>query len=134
MGTLAPAPTRWINLSYSCLRDMRELRRLTIRLARSVFEKWEQRGAWRPTADGTISVILPFGIDTTSGGWTDGNDQRGAADKGFSHPDNKANMVAMWLLAMFDATGDLVYSKRAGEWFRVMQSRGCTSSAMGLIG
>jgi hypothetical protein len=94
-----------------------------IKLARSMFEKWDRRGAWRPTDGGTITVVLPFGINPKTGTWTDGFGERGALDRDFSHPDNKANMVASWLLAMFDATGDSAYRDRAEKWFRIMKSR-----------
>ncbi|MGA3001359.1 MAG: hypothetical protein ABSE20_06520, partial [Acetobacteraceae bacterium] len=39
-------------------------------LARRTFEKWERRGAWRTTDTGMITVVLPYGIDTTTGRWT----------------------------------------------------------------
>ena len=42
---------------------------------------------------------------------------------GFSHQDNKANLIANWLLAMFDATAKPVYRERAEKWFQVMKSR-----------
>jgi hypothetical protein len=94
-----------------------------IKLAQAIFQKWETRGAWRATGAGTISVVLPFGINRNTGTWTDGYAGRNAPGRGFSHPDNKANLVASWLLAMFDATGDGVYRDRADSWFRLMQSR-----------
>jgi len=97
--------------------------RAYIDLARSIFEKWDRRGAWRPSGEGMISVVLPFGIDPKTGGWTAGYADRNSFSIGFSHPNNKANMVATWLLAMFDATGDAVYRDRAEKWFRVMKSR-----------
>jgi len=94
-----------------------------LKLARSIFEKWDKRGAWRPSGEGMISVVLPFGLDPQTGGWTEGYAERTSFGAGFSHPDNKANMVATWLLAMSDATGDAVYRERAEKWFRVMKSR-----------
>ncbi len=94
-----------------------------IKLARSIFEKWDSRGAWRPAGDGIMTIVLPFGIDRKTGTWTDGYKERAAPERGFSHPDNKANMVASWLLAMFDATGDNAYKDRAEKWFRLMKSR-----------
>jgi hypothetical protein len=92
-------------------------------LARRTFEKWDKRGAWRDAGDGTISVVLPFGIDARTGGWTDGERTRDDRHVGFSHPGNKANLVALWLLAMADATGDQVYRDRAAAWFRLMKAR-----------
>ncbi len=95
-----------------------------LQLAEGLFEKWEQRGGWRKTRDGGgISVVLPFGIDGQSAKWTAGYATRNAQGNGFSHPDNKANLVARWLLAMFDATGKPVYKERAQRWFKVMKSR-----------
>lgn len=94
-----------------------------IRVSEMMFEKWDKRGAWRDTEDGgVISVVLPFGIGD-GGRWTDGYDERHSARVGFSHPNNKANLVALWLLAMFDVTQKQVYRERAEKWFRVMKSR-----------
>jgi hypothetical protein len=93
-------------------------------LAGRIYEKWDKRGAWRDTDNGgAISVVLPFGIDQATGKWTAGYDTRNAPGNGFSHPDNKANAVARWLLAMYDATGNQVYRDRAEKWFKLMKSR-----------
>ena len=93
-------------------------------LAARIYEKWDKRGAWRDTdSGGAISVVLPFGIDPATGKWTAGYDTRNASGNGFSHPDNKANAVARWLLAMYDATGNQVYRDRAEKWFKLMKSR-----------
>jgi hypothetical protein len=95
-----------------------------LRLSETIFEKWDVRGAWRATeGGGIISVVLPFGIDERSGQWTDGYATRQAPTVGFSHPNNKANLVALWLLAMSDVTQKQVYKERAEKWFRVMKSR-----------
>ena len=93
------------------------------RLARGMFEKWDRRGVWRGAGDGMISVVLPYGIDRTTGRWTAGERDRNDLHVGFSHPDNKANLVALWLLAMADATGEAAYRDRAAAWFRLMKSR-----------
>jgi hypothetical protein len=95
-----------------------------IKLAEQIYEKWDKRGAWRDTDNGgQISVVLPFGIDMKTNQWTDGYATRNAAGNGFSHPDNKGNAVAGWLLAMYDATGKPVYRDRAEKWFKLMKSR-----------
>ena len=95
-----------------------------IRLSEEIFDKWNSRGAWRETgAGGIISVVLPFGIDRTKGIWTAGYEARNDAAIGFSHPNNKANLIAGWLLAMFDATQKPLYRDRAEKWFQVMKSR-----------
>jgi hypothetical protein len=95
-----------------------------LKLAEQIYRKWDQRGGWRETKDGgCISLVLPFGIDGRSGKWTAGYATRNAPGNGFSHPDNKANLVARWLLAMSDATGKPVYKARAGRWFKLMKSR-----------
>ncbi len=95
-----------------------------LKLAEGIYEKWDRRGGWRETKDGGgISVVLPFGIDAKSGKWTAGYVTRNAPASGFSHPDNKANLVACWLLAMSDATGKPVYRERAERWFKLMKSR-----------
>lgn len=95
-----------------------------IKLAEQVFEKWDKRGAWRETeGGGMITVVLPFGIDPNTGKWTAGYATRNAPGNGFSHPDNKANLCARWLMAMSDVTGEPVYRERAEKWFRLMKSR-----------
>lgn len=95
-----------------------------IQLSEDLFEKWNKRGAWRPTeGGGMITVVLPFGIDEKTGKWTEGYEKRNAPGNGFSHPDNKANATACWLLAMHDATGKPVYREYAEKWFRLMKSR-----------
>jgi hypothetical protein len=94
-----------------------------LKLAETIYEKWDKRNAWRETdGDGLISVVMPFGLDTT-GKWTSGYETRTAPGNAFSHPDNKANAVASWLLAMYDVTGKQVYRDQAEKWFRLMKSR-----------
>ena len=95
-----------------------------IRFAEQSFWKWNSRGAWRVTDNGGIvTVVLPFGIDQKGANWTGEYEKRNTLEVGFSHPDNKANLIAYWLLTMFDATGDRVYRERAEKWFQVMKSR-----------
>lgn len=90
-------------------------------LAGEVFEKWEARGCWREVREGGLWVAPEFGLDGQSGEWTGGYTRRATA--GFSHPANKQNHIARWLLAMADATGKPVYLARAKQWFRLMKSR-----------
>jgi len=92
-----------------------------IRLSEQVFEKWDARGAWREVADGGLWVVPPFGIDRGTGKWTAGYEQRNK--DGFSLPANKQNLIALWLLAMHDATQKQIYRERAEKWWRVMKSR-----------
>jgi hypothetical protein len=94
-----------------------------LELAHRTFEKWDRRGVWRATDIGTISVVLPYGIDTKTEGWTDGERTKADPHVGFSHPDNKANLVALWLLAMSDVTSIPIYRDRAKAWFQIMKSR-----------
>ena len=95
-----------------------------IRFSERIFEKWDTRGGWRETSGGgMITVELPFGINEKTGSWTVEYDSRNAPGRGFSHQDNKANFIAGWLLAMFDATNRPVYKERAEKWFWVMKSR-----------
>ena len=95
-----------------------------IQLSEQIYEKWDQRGGWRETKGGAvISVVLPYGIDGNTGNWTEGFASRNAPGNGFSHPNNKANHVARWLLAMSDVTGKAVYKERAEKWFTLMKSR-----------
>ncbi|HXR07822.1 MAG TPA: twin-arginine translocation signal domain-containing protein [Candidatus Acidoferrum sp.] len=95
-----------------------------LKLSEQIFAKWDQRGAWRDTANGgAISIVLPFGMDAASGKWSEGYAKRLDPATGFSHPDNKANAVALWLLALHDATGKSAYKSRAEKWYRLMKSR-----------
>ena len=73
-----------------------------IRLAEQVFEKWDQRGCWREVKEGGLWVVPPFGIDRQTGKWTEGYARRNT--DGFSLPANKQNFIALWLLAMYEAT------------------------------
>ncbi len=95
-----------------------------LKLAEQCVEKWEKRGGWRETKDGgMISVVLPYGLDAKTGQWLEGYEARNEPGNGFSHPDNKANAVADWLLAMSDVTHQEKYKQRAERWFKVMKSR-----------
>ncbi len=38
-------------------------------------------------------------------------------------PDNKENIIAEWMLAMYDVTHKPIYKERAEKWFQVMRSR-----------
>lgn len=90
-------------------------------LAERVFDKWDSRGCWREVPEGGLWVVPHFGIDATTGQWTEGYARR--AVEGFSNPANKENHIAQWLLAMHDTTGKPVYRERAEKWFRLMRSR-----------
>lgn len=92
-----------------------------LNLAVEIFEKWDARGCWREVKAGGLWVVPMFGIDTQTGGWTDGYTRR--MTDGFSNPDNKQNHIARWLLAMHGSTGKPVYRERAEQWFRLMKSR-----------
>jgi hypothetical protein len=94
-----------------------------IRLAEQEFDKWNSRGAWRETQEGGgIWVVPQFGIDSKNPGqWTHGYDDRKTT--GNSLPDNKENLIALWMLAMYDATHKPIYRERAEKWFKVMRSR-----------
>jgi hypothetical protein len=92
-----------------------------IKLAESTFEKWIARDCWREVKEGGVWVVPTFGIDKQTGQWTEGYARR--ATDGFSNPDNKQNLIALWLLALHDATGKQVYRDHAEKWWRVMKSR-----------
>ena len=95
-----------------------------IELSDEVFRKWDSRGAWRHTDNGgIITIVVPFGIDQHTRTWTSGYETRDARGLGFSHQNNKANIVASWLLDMFDATRNRNYKERAEKWFWLMKSR-----------
>jgi hypothetical protein len=94
-----------------------------LKLSERLYAKWVERGGWRETKDGgMISMELPYGMDATHQKWID-FDTRNAPGHGFSHPDNKANEVARWMLAMWDVTGKPEYKDRAERWFKVQKSR-----------
>ena len=92
-----------------------------LKLAEQTFDKWNSRGAWRETKEGGIWVVPPFGLDPGTGKWTGAYDRR--KTDGNSLPDNKENMIALWMLAMYDATHKPTYRDRAEKWFQVMRSR-----------
>ena len=90
-------------------------------LAEQIFEKWDPRGCWREVQDGRL-----VGRARLRHRREDGQMDRGYARRatdGFSHPDNKQNLIARWLLAMHDATRKPVYRERAEKWWRLMKSR-----------
>jgi hypothetical protein len=90
-------------------------------LAEQVFDKWDSRGCWREVEHGGLWVVPPFGLDTKTGKWTEGYERR--KTDGFSHPANKQNFIAEWLVAMHDVTKKPVYRERAEKWWRQMKSR-----------
>jgi hypothetical protein len=92
-----------------------------IRLSEQMFEKWDSRGAWRETKEGGLWVDPPIGLDPKTGKFTAGYEERGKG--GVSHPANKENIIAMWIIAMYDVTHKPVYRERAEKWWRVMKSR-----------
>ena len=92
-----------------------------LRLSEQIFEKWDSRGAWRETKEGGLWVGPPFGLDPQTGKWTAGYEERNK--DGFSQPDNKENLIAMWLIAMYDVTKKPIYLDRVEKWSRVMRSR-----------
>jgi hypothetical protein len=92
-----------------------------IRLAETIFEKWDRRGCWREVKTGGLWVVAPFGIDRQGGTWSEGYQRRNT--DGLSLPPNKQNFVALWLLAMHQATGKVRYRERAEQWWRLMKSR-----------
>ncbi len=67
-------------------------------------------------------MVLPYGIDSKTGKWV-GYETRNEPGNGFSHPNNKANLVGRWLLALYDVTKKPVYKERAEKWFRLLKSR-----------
>jgi hypothetical protein len=90
--------------------------------AAQIFQKWDSRDCWRPVKDGGVWVVPPFGVDAHSPDkWSSGYARR--ETDGFSHPANKQNLIASWLIAMHDATRQPVYRDRAVAWWRTMRSR-----------
>jgi hypothetical protein len=94
-----------------------------LKLSEQLYAKWVARGGWRETKDGgLIPVVMPYGMDPTNRKWVD-FDTRNDAGHGASHPDNKANGVARWMLAMWEVTGKPEYKDHAERWFKVQKSR-----------
>ena len=94
-----------------------------LKLAEQLYAKWVSRGGWREIANGgLIPVVMPYGMDPTHTKWID-FDTRNAPGHGASHPDNKANDVARWMLAMWDVTGKPEYKDHAERWFKLQKSR-----------
>ena len=92
-----------------------------LKLSEQMFEKWDSRGAWRETKDGGAWVVPPFGFDPKTGQWTGHYELRHT--DGNSLPANKENIMASWLLAMYDVTHKPVYRDRAEKWFKLMRAR-----------
>ncbi len=94
-----------------------------LKLAEQLYAKWVERGGWRETQDGgMIPLVLPYGMDPANRKWID-FDTRNDPGHGFSHPDNKANGVGRWMLAMWQVTGKPEYKDRAEKWFKLQKSR-----------
>ena len=110
-----------------------------INLAEKVYAKWVSRGGWREVAvngvagAGMIPVILPYGMDPTNTYWID-YDTRNNPGNGFSEPENKANEIALWMLAMWDVTGNPEYKIRAEKWFTLLKYRMTLQGGANLIG
>jgi len=92
-----------------------------LKLAEEVFSKWIARGCWREVKDGGVWVVPAFGIDQQHGKWTEGYERRHS--EGFSHPANKQNLIARWLVSLYGTTGKLGYREHAEKWWVVMNSR-----------
>jgi len=90
-------------------------------LSEQMFQKWDTRGCWREVKEGGVWAVPQFGIDQSTGKWTDGYARRNT--DGFTLPPNKQNLIAEWLLALSDVTKKPVYRDRAEKWWRVMKSR-----------
>ncbi len=95
--------------------------RAWLKLAESTFDKWVSRDCWREVKEGGVWVVPAFGLDGKTGQWTENYVRR--ATEGFSNPDNKQNLIALWLLALHEATGKPAYRAHAEKWWRVMKSR-----------
>ena len=92
-----------------------------LELAERTFEKWDRRDSWRDCTLGGLWVVQYFGMDPGTGQWTEGFARR--KSEAFSHPDNKENLIALWLIGMFDVTGKTIYRERAEKWWQLMRSR-----------
>ena len=73
-----------------------------LEFAAQIFQKWDSRDCWRPVKNGGLWVVPAFGVDRHSPDkWSAGYEHRKTT--GFSHPDNKQNLIAAWLIALHDA-------------------------------
>ncbi len=98
-----------------------ERARSYLELAERIFLKWDSRDCWREVKGGGLWVVPTFGISRPSNTWSAGYATRKST--GFSHPANKQNHIARWLLALYDVTRKPVYQERAGHWFELLKSR-----------
>jgi hypothetical protein len=98
-----------------------------IAIATQMYSKWVSRGGFRnTTGGGAIDVVQPWGYvdpNRPALGWTSKYALRNDPNWGFSHPDNKNNEVAMWLLTMYDVTKDANYKTQASKWYTLQKSR-----------
>lgn len=96
--------------------------RRLLEVNRTLFKKWEARACWRASKDGGLWVVPAFGVEKhNSAKWSSGYANRKTT--GFSDPNNKQNLIAGWLIALHDATGDAAPRARAEAWWRLMRSR-----------
>jgi hypothetical protein len=95
-----------------------------LKLSEQLAEKWVKRGGWRETKDGgMISVVGYYGLTADGKSWDLSAEAMADPNLAFSHPNNKANKVASWMLALWDVTGKTQYKDRAEKWFKVLKSR-----------
>ncbi len=91
-------------------------------LAKTLFQKWDSRDCWRTVKNGGLWVVPDWGVDKQNPSkWSAGYADRKTT--GFSNPANKQNLIANWLIALHDATGDTAPGQRAKAWWRLMRSR-----------
>ncbi|MDE2127890.1 MAG: hypothetical protein KGJ62_15020 [Armatimonadetes bacterium] len=96
--------------------------RTWLELSEATFRKWSDRGCWRSVqSGGGVWAVPEFGIEAAGGQFTNGYGARFTT--GFTLPANKQNAIAMWLLAMYDATHKPIYRQRAEAWFKTMRLR-----------
>jgi hypothetical protein len=85
-----------------------------LELAEKILQKWDFRECWREVKDGGLWVVPGWwGINLETGKWSAGYEDRKAT--GFSNPNNKENLIAPWMLALFDVTQKPIYRERATQ-------------------
>jgi hypothetical protein len=94
-----------------------------LRLSETMFDKWNSRGTWRETDEGGIWVVPPFGLDPKTRKWAETDGYKRRKTDGNSLPANKENLIALWLIAMYDVTHKPIYRERAEMWWRGLRSR-----------
>jgi len=92
-----------------------------IKASEQAYGRWESLGAWRDVQGGGVWVRMPAIAQQDDVSKTKSNSTM--APGPCSLPTFKQNLIACWLIAMYDATGKPIYRERAEKWWHIMRSR-----------